>query len=97
VHNLLWGGSDSDSDSSSLLAHVALVRNAHQYGHHNRRTVSGRWVRDSRPHCDGCVRTPLSGDRLRALVDTYASRMSRSVAATQNRSPASLSGLSLAS
>ena len=87
VYKVLWGGLP-DRQASSLLAHVALVRNAHQYGEHDQDRIFARndmvgavveRVRNVRARCVGCNTTPIAGDRLRALVDTYASRMIRSL------------------
>jgi len=81
LHNLLWGPSAGDGPSSSLLVHVALVRRAHQRGEHDPTGPTGRESGNGiSGECETCLLTALSGERLRALVNTYADNMVRTLA-----------------
>ncbi|WP_426624416.1 hypothetical protein ACPPVW_18705 [Leifsonia sp. McL0607] len=77
VVQLLWG--TTEGFDGSLIGYVAEVRNAHQYGQHNRLTVFGKHVRDRRSECLGCRTTPLQAKQLSALGEIYPSRISKPV------------------
>lgn len=79
LHNMVWGPAEKGGERSSLVAHVARVRHAHHQGCHDRVSVVGKLVRDTPAECIRCAMSPLNGETLRALVNTYADNMARSL------------------